>query len=252
MFIDAHFHAWQLDRGDYGWLTPALKPIYRNVTVADWQCQAELHGVTGGVLVQAAPTEPETHYLLALAAQNQCVLGVVGWVDLLAADAPARISQLTDKIKLKGLRPMLHDLSDPAWMLQSALAPAMQAMADCGLVFDALVERRFVSGPGGVDALVHADRASDRLHSPDARGTHAWHRGHWVTRNPGLVFSATRSEEKTHAQGVEVFAAGGADRAVKLQALGHHGTNAQLDSGRASFNAIKLDVGGKRADFALK
>ncbi|MCZ8255987.1 MAG: amidohydrolase, partial [Polaromonas sp.] len=27
--IDAHFHCWQLARGDYGWLTPALAPIYR-------------------------------------------------------------------------------------------------------------------------------------------------------------------------------------------------------------------------------
>ena len=35
---------------------------------------------------------------------------------------------------------MLHDLPDPAWTLQSALAPALQAMAGCGLVFDALVK----------------------------------------------------------------------------------------------------------------
>ena len=27
--IDAHQHFWQLARGDYGWLTPALAPIYR-------------------------------------------------------------------------------------------------------------------------------------------------------------------------------------------------------------------------------
>ena len=37
MLIDAHFHCWQLARGDYGWLTPALAPIYRDVAVRDWQ-----------------------------------------------------------------------------------------------------------------------------------------------------------------------------------------------------------------------
>ncbi|MEY2781394.1 MAG: hypothetical protein RL307_1098 [Pseudomonadota bacterium] len=29
--IDAHFHSWQLSRGDYGWLTPELSPIHRDV-----------------------------------------------------------------------------------------------------------------------------------------------------------------------------------------------------------------------------
>lgn len=140
MSIDAHFHCWQLARGDYGWLNPALAPIYRDVAVSDWQAQATPHGVTGGVLVQAAPTEAETHFLLAQADAHPAVLGVVGWVDLLAADAPARIEALARHPRLKGLRPMLQDIDDAEWILQPALAPALRAMSDCGLVFDALVK----------------------------------------------------------------------------------------------------------------
>lgn len=140
MNIDAHFHCWQLARGDYGWLTPALVPIYRDVTVNDWQAEAAPLGVSGGVLVQAAPTEAETQFLLAQADAHPQVLGVVGWVDLLAADAPARIEALARHPKLVGLRPMLQDIDDPEWILQAALAPALQAMVDCGLVFDALVK----------------------------------------------------------------------------------------------------------------
>jgi L-fuconolactonase len=140
MNIDAHFHCWQLARGDYGWLTPALAPIYRDVTVNDWQAEAAPLGVSGGVLVQAAPTEVETQFLLAQADAHPQVVGVVGWVDLLAADAPARIEALARHPKLKGLRPMLQDIDDPEWILQAALAPALQAMSDGGLVFDALVK----------------------------------------------------------------------------------------------------------------
>ncbi|UUZ73766.1 amidohydrolase family protein [Polaromonas sp. P1(28)-8] len=144
MSIDAHFHCWQPARGDYGWLNPALDtalaPICRDVAVTDWQAQALPHGVTGGVLVQAAPTEAETHFLLAQADAHPAVLGVVGWVDLLAADAPARIEALARHPRLKGLRPMLQDIGDPVWILQPALAPALRAMSDCGLVFDALVK----------------------------------------------------------------------------------------------------------------
>lgn len=140
MSIDAHFHCWQLARGDYGWLTPSLVPIYRDVAVSDWQQQAAAHGVDGGVLVQAAPTEAETAFLLEQADANLAVLGVVGWVDWLAADAPARIETLARHARLKGLRPMLQDIDDVRWILQPALAPALRAMSDCGLVFDALIK----------------------------------------------------------------------------------------------------------------
>ena len=137
--IDAHFHIWQLARADYGWLTPALQPIYRDVTLDDWRAVSRPCGVRGGILVQAAPTAAETDFLLTQAADADDVLGVVGWADLLAADAPRRIEALARHPKLKGLRPMLHDLADPGWILQPALHPALQAMADCGLTFDALV-----------------------------------------------------------------------------------------------------------------
>jgi L-fuconolactonase len=139
VIVDAHFHCWQLARADYGWLTPALAPIYRDVAVADWRAQAAPCGVLAGVLVQAAPTEAETEFLLAQAGHEAAVLGVVGWVDLLATDAPERIARLAARPKLKALRPMLHDLPDPEWMLQPALAPALRAMVENGLAFDALV-----------------------------------------------------------------------------------------------------------------
>ena len=138
--VDAHFHCWRLARGDYGWLTPALHPIHRDVAVADWQAVSRPHGVAGGVLVQAAPTEAETDFLLAQAQAHASVLGVVGSIDWLAADAPRRVEALARQPRLVGLRPMLQDLPDPDWILQPALAPVLEAMAACGLAFDALVK----------------------------------------------------------------------------------------------------------------
>jgi L-fuconolactonase len=137
--VDAHFHSWLLSRGDYRWLTPALGRIHRDVAIDDWAHEAAAHGVQAGMLVQAAPTEAETAWLLEQASSDPRVWGVVGWVDLLAGDAPRRIEALARHPKLKGLRPMLQDLPDPDWIGQAALAPALQAMAACGLVFDALI-----------------------------------------------------------------------------------------------------------------
>ncbi len=140
MKIDAHFHSWQIARGDYGWLTPAMGVIYRDVTVRDWQAEAGAQGIVGGVLVQAAPTEAETLHLLALAQANPCVIGVVGWVDLQAPDAPKRIRALAAHPRLKGLRPMLQDIADPDWILQAAVQSSLATMAELGLVLDALVK----------------------------------------------------------------------------------------------------------------
>jgi L-fuconolactonase len=137
--IDAHQHFWRLDRGDYHWLTPALAPIYRDFGPADLAPLIAAAGVTGTILVQAAPSEAETRFMLATARESGNVAGVVGWVDMEALDAPARIGELAADPLLRGLRPMIHDIADPAWMLQPALAPALDAVMVRGLAFDFLV-----------------------------------------------------------------------------------------------------------------
>jgi L-fuconolactonase len=138
--VDAHHHVWDLARGDYGWLTPDLL-IYRDYTLAD--LRPLLGDIAATVLVQAAPTEAETTFLLDVAANSDnLVRGVVGWVDLAAPDAPARIAALSRVGTLKGLRPMLQDITDTAWILRSDVRPALQAMAQHGLRFDALIQPR--------------------------------------------------------------------------------------------------------------
>lgn len=139
MRIDAHQHYWQLARGDYGWLTPELVQLYRDFLPADLVPLLQRHGIDGTVLVQAATTDAETGFLLELAARTPSILGVVGWVDLLAADAPARIAALARNPLFKGVRPMLQDIPDVGWMLQPALVPALEALVAHDLAFDALV-----------------------------------------------------------------------------------------------------------------
>jgi L-fuconolactonase len=180
--IDAHFHIWQLARGDYGWLTPSLGALYRDVSLDDWRAVARPCGVRGGVLVQAAPTEVETAFLLQQADQAADVLAVVGWVDLLAPDAPARIEALARRPKLRGLRPMLQDIADPDWMLQPALAPALQAMVRCGLVFDALIKpvhlpRLLRLAARHPDLMIVIDHGAKPAIPGDAGGWAAWTEG---------------------------------------------------------------------------
>ncbi|HVL71871.1 MAG TPA: amidohydrolase family protein [Beijerinckiaceae bacterium] len=137
--IDAHQHFWRLDRGDYGWLGPALAPIHRDFSPDDLARLLALHGIERTILVQAAPTVAETRFLLDVAARTPFVAGVVGWADLSAPDAAATIADLAREARLVGLRPMVQDIADDDWLVRPGLAPAFRALAAHGLVFDALV-----------------------------------------------------------------------------------------------------------------
>jgi len=137
--VDSHQHFWQLDRGDYGWLTPQLAPIYKDCLPEHLAPQIARAGVGTTVLVQAAPTVEETRFLLGLAHEHPFIAGVVGWVDFENPDVAATIADLATDPQLLGLRPMIQDIPDPDWMLDTGLAPAFEAMLDHGLVFDALV-----------------------------------------------------------------------------------------------------------------
>jgi L-fuconolactonase len=138
--VDAHHHVWQLARGDYGWLTPKLAPIYRDFSLDDLRPLLREAGIGATVLVQAAPTEAETRFLLATAnASAGLVCGVVGWVDCASPDAVARLTALARDPLLKSVRPMLQDIPDPEWILRPEVRPAIEALPQLGLRFDALV-----------------------------------------------------------------------------------------------------------------
>ena len=138
--IDSHQHFWRVDRGDYGWLTPAVGSIYRDYLPEHLAPHLARHSISATILVQAAPTVAETQYLLDLARSNDFIAGVVGWADFAAPEAAATIAALCADDKLVGLRPMIQDIPDTEWMLEEQLAGAFEAMVDHGLVFDALVK----------------------------------------------------------------------------------------------------------------
>ena len=145
MRIDSHQHFWRVARGDYGWLTPAVGPIYRDYGPADLQPILARHGIARTILVQAAPTVAETEFLLGIAADANFVAGVVGWADFAAPDAAATIARLARDPLLVGLRPMVQNIADDDWLALPELAPALGATREHGLVFDALVLPRHLS-----------------------------------------------------------------------------------------------------------
>jgi len=141
--VDAHQHFWHVARRDYAWLTAQDYPqLYRDFEPQDLAPLLDQCGIEKTILVQGAQTEDETAFLLAMAATTEFVAGVVGWTDLLATDAAARVARMAAQPKLVGLRPMLEMIEDDDWMLDTKLTAGLHAMAACGLTFDALIRPR--------------------------------------------------------------------------------------------------------------
>jgi len=144
MIIDAHHHLWLRSRGDYHWLDsrtdPALAPIERDYLLQDYRPLVTANGIAGSVLVQAAQTVAETRWLLAQAqASDALILGVVGWIDMAAPNAPDLLHELAQDRLLRSIRPMLQDISDADWVLQAQLDAAFRALIDLDLSFDVLI-----------------------------------------------------------------------------------------------------------------
>ncbi|SAK77374.1 hydrolase [Caballeronia catudaia] len=142
--IDAHQHYWDPARGDYGWLTPELKPLYRVFGPADLAPLREATNIKRTVVVQAAPTIDETRYLLDLARADDSIAGVVGWVPLDSIDAVSIIDEFAHEPKFKAVRPMLQDLPDDTWIERAPREEAIERLTDLDLAFDALIFARHV------------------------------------------------------------------------------------------------------------
>jgi L-fuconolactonase len=143
MRIDAHQHFWDPARRDYGWLEalegePARR-LQRPFLPSELRPILERHAIDRTVLVQAAPTEAEAEYLLGLAEQHAFIAGAVVWLDLEAADFERRLEAMQRRPQFLGVRPMLHDLPDPEWMLRPSVRRAFGVLQARSVCFDFLV-----------------------------------------------------------------------------------------------------------------
>jgi len=145
LIVDSHQHLWQIGKNGQEWPTPDLDPIHRDFVTADLTAVTGAAGVGATVLVQSQPADIDTDWTLDIAEGTSLIQGVVGWADLVAPGAPRRLAELARRPKLKGIRPMLQGLADDNWILRDAVRPALEALLDLGLRFDALVFTRHLA-----------------------------------------------------------------------------------------------------------
>lgn len=141
MIVDSHQHFWDPARRAYPWMADELAPIRRPYGPDDLRPLLEENGVEKTVLVQTVSSLEETREFLEVAAANDFVAGVVGWIDLTAADVAATLAGLEGDW-LVGIRHQVHDEPDPNWLLRGDVQRGIAATGDAGLVYELLVRTR--------------------------------------------------------------------------------------------------------------
>ena len=148
MIIDAHHHIWNLAERAQTWMTPAqAEVIGRNFTIDDWAAAATPAGVTRSVIVQTVENSQETVELLALAANTDSILGVVGWVDFVAHDLQAQFSLLREHpgaAKLVSVRDLTEYLPDPDWLAGPEASMTFAVAGHHDLAIDLLIKPEHV------------------------------------------------------------------------------------------------------------
>ncbi len=170
MNIDAHMHFWRYSREEYGWIDDTMRPIQRDFLPADAAVVMREAGMDACVAVQARQTRDETRFLLDLAAEHPFIAGVVGWVDLRAADLDEQLDEWSSHPKLVGLRHIVQAEADD-FLGRDDFRRGVATLERRGLAYDILIYARQL--PAAIDfaaALPAVRLVLDHLGKPDIRG----------------------------------------------------------------------------------
>ncbi|HTR28189.1 MAG TPA: amidohydrolase family protein [Puia sp.] len=137
--IDAHQHFWKYDPVKHGWINDEMWVIRRDYSPADLLPLLKSAGMDGCVTVQVNQEEEENAGLLDLAAKNDFIKAVIGWVDLQHPDVEARLEWYRNSPKLKGFRHILQGERDRALMLKPAFKRGIALLNKFGYTYDILI-----------------------------------------------------------------------------------------------------------------
>lgn len=140
--VDAHHHFWRYDPHEYAWIDGSMDVLRRDYLPEELAEELAVTGIDRVVSVQARQTLAETEWLLALADEYPFIAGVVGWVALAAKDVERHLERLAPHPFLKGIRHVLHDEPDDAYMLRPDFNRGVGRLTGHGLVYDVLIFER--------------------------------------------------------------------------------------------------------------
>jgi L-fuconolactonase len=142
MRIDSHQHFWRFDPVRDSWITEEMGVLRRDYLPEDLAPELRANGLNACVAVQTCQSEEDTMFLLDLAERHPFIAGVVGWVDLLADNLPARLEHFSRFEKLRGFRHIVQSEPDDWFLLREDFCRGVARLAEFGFTYDILIYAR--------------------------------------------------------------------------------------------------------------
>jgi len=142
MIIDTHHHYWNYNPIDFDWIGDEMAMIRKSFLPADLKATLSANGVNGVVSIQARQCLEETDWLLGLAAENDFMRGVVGWVPLASENVQGTLEKYAANPWLKAVRHVVQDEPDPEFILGKEFNRGVSQLKNFGLAYDILIFER--------------------------------------------------------------------------------------------------------------
>ncbi|MGA9637823.1 amidohydrolase family protein [Flavobacterium sp.] len=139
MVIDSHQHFWQYESQKHEWIDDEMATIRRDFMPQDLAIVYQENRIDGCIAVQADQTLAETDFLLELAAENDFIKGIVGWVDLRASNIEEVLALYSQYPKLKGFRHVVQGEPDHNFLLRSNFLRGIAALEKYNFTYDILI-----------------------------------------------------------------------------------------------------------------
>ncbi|WP_163717782.1 amidohydrolase family protein [Mangrovibacterium lignilyticum] len=139
MIIDTHHHYWDYNPVEFDWIDDEMATIRRSFLPEDLKTTLKDTNVTGVVTVQARQCLEETDWLLKLAAENDFMKGIVGWLPLAAENIDELLTKYSSNQWLKAVRHVVQGEPDPEFILGKEFNRGITLLKNYGLVYDILI-----------------------------------------------------------------------------------------------------------------
>ena len=168
------------------WITPEMAVLRRDFMPQDLEPVLKESGIAGCVVVQVNQNREENLFQLDNAKHHDFIKGVVGWVDLQAADIDDQLKDLSCNQKLKGFRHILQGEQDRTLMLKPDFLRGIKALATYNFSYDILIypdQLQYI--PEFVEKFPDQRFVIDHIAKPDIRlgKIEEWSDGIKILRN---------------------------------------------------------------------
>jgi L-fuconolactonase len=200
LIVDSHQHFWRFDPIRDAWITDAMAVLRRDYLPEDLAPELARNSVDATVAVQGDQSEEETRFLLDLASRHDSIAGVVGWVDLRAADVPRRLEYFSQFEKLSGFRHIVQAEADD-FLQREDFQRGVARLGEFGFTYDILIyERqlaaavefagRFPDQPFVIDHIAKPDHTANTIDRWERHMRSLAQHPHMMCKLSGLITEA--------------------------------------------------------------